>query len=226
MTTIVIKYKGILLFMLVYWCICIAMLTKEHNLLYPMLGWNILLALLPLFFIKAAEIKQGQGKKVWSVLWAVLWLFFFPNSVYMATDFIHISRNTFLEYSQSGSIVYSSDIMAWAKLLVIAIGFLFAMLVGLESFYIFEEIIRKRFSKFMCYMLILGTALLSGIGVYIGRFLRFNSWDVLFRPIELLRQVLDAADGFAVQFIVIFTIFILGSYCLFKMFRSSLSLKK
>ena len=168
-----------------------------------------------------------QGKVGWSALWIILWLLFFPNSVYMVTDFIHISSDKFkwiieVEKYSPKTVIYSNEIMVWAKLLVIGIGFFFALLVGLESLYIFEQNIRKKSSKVVCYLVILVVALLSGIGVYIGRFLRFNSWDIIFSPIQLLKQVVGI-DGFAVQFILIFTTFVIGSYAIYRAFRTTSS---
>ncbi len=217
------KYNGILLFMIAYWCICFVMLFTNVSFLYVMLSWNVLLAILPLYFVIKAEMAEEQGNGGWSVFWKILWLFFFPNSVYMITDFIHISDDKFMwitevEMYSPNIVIYSNEIMIWAKLLVIGMGFFFALLVGLESLYIFEQNIRKKSSTVVCYLAILVVALLSGIGVYIGRFLRFNSWDILFDPIQLFKQVVGI-DGFAVQFIIIFTIFIIGSYVLFRAFR-------
>jgi uncharacterized membrane protein len=223
------KYKGILSFMFVYWCICFVMLFKGASFLYVMLSWNVLLAVLPLFFVNKAELAVKQGKIGSYILWMILWLLFFPNSVYMVTDFIHISSDKFMwiveaeKYSSNRGVVYSTEIIIWVKLLVIGIGFLFALLVGLESFYIFEQNIKKRYSKLVCCLEVLLVALLSGIGVYIGRFLRFNSWDVFFSPMKLLKQALSAVDGFAVQFIITFTIFIIGSYAFYRTFRRTIS---
>ncbi len=218
------KYRAILVFMFVYWCICLVMLLKSADFLFAMLSWNVLLALLPLYFVVKAVGTVGQKRIGWSIIWMFLWLFFFPNSVYMVTDFIHISNEKFMwvieveRYSSDAGVVYSNDIMVWAKLLVIGMGFFFSILVGLESFYIFEQIIRKKYSKIICYAGILGVALLTGVGVYIGRFLRFNSWDILFNPLQLLKQV-AGMDGFAYQFIIAFTIFVVGSYMLYRTFR-------
>ncbi|MDV6377886.1 DUF1361 domain-containing protein [Sporosarcina sp. GW1-11] len=219
------QYKGVAFFVFVYWCTCFIMFYKDPNFLYIMLSWNILLAVLPLYFIGKAEVTMNQRKMGSSIFWLGLWLFFFPNSVYLVTDFIHISNDKFLwlveveRYSSDSGVVYSHEIIVWAKLLVIGFGFFFALVVGLESFYIFEKVIRKNYSKSICYVGMLVVTLLTGIGVYIGRFLRFNSWDILFNPLQLLKQV-AVLDGFAAQFIGVFTIFVIGCYTLHRMFRN------
>lgn len=154
---------------------------------------------------------------------------FFPNSVYMITDFIHISNDKFMwiveveRHSLDSGVVYGRDIIIWAKLLIIGIGFIFALLVGLESFYIFEQNLKEVTSKGLSFTGVLLVSLLSGIGVYIGRFLRFNSWDILFNPIQLIKQIVISIDSFSIQFVTTFTIFIIGCYILYKIFRKTIS---
>jgi uncharacterized membrane protein len=219
------KDKGVLVIMLGYWGACFAMFCELDRFFYIMLAWNVLLAALPLFFIKRAEQACKQEKKSRSVLWTILWLFFFPNSVYMLTDFIHVAGDKFKlsvklqEYAASSSVVYSNDIMVWLKLLIIGFGFVFALLVGLESMYIFEQNMRKKFSKLVQWLGILGAVLLSGIGVYIGRFLRFNSWDIFSNPMKLFDQTFTKMNAFTLQFIIAFTVYVFGSYVLYRVFR-------
>lgn len=193
MKTFIEKHKILVLFMLAYWGVCLVMLFKSLDFLYAALSWNVLLAILPVFFINQAVTTIGQKKISWTVFWILLWLFFFPNSVYLVTDFIHIANEKFRwvsnagPYAPGGGIVYSQDIFIWTKLLVIAMGFFYSIVVGLES-------------------------------VYIGRFLRFNSWDVVFNPLQVLQQVAQV-DRFAVQFIVAFSGFVLFCYLLYRSFK-------
>lgn len=220
------KYKSMLIMMFLYWFICFIIYLTTKEMRYAYLSWNIILAGLPLFFIGKAvvTIKEKQKKPI---IWLVLWLFFFPNSVYMVTGFIHLANESFVwivERDQDSSytgVVYSNDIFVWMKLLIISFGFLLAMLVGLESLHLFEKIIRKKYSKMICYFVIFGVAFLTSIGVYIGRFLRFNSWDVIFSPFELLKETLGLGM-FGIQFIIMFTIFVLSNYILYKIFKKQI----
>ncbi|PID23206.1 hypothetical protein CSV61_01780 [Sporosarcina sp. P3] len=218
------KHKMLVLFMLAYWSVCLAMLFKSLDFLYAVLSWNVLLAILPLFFISQATETIRQKKISWSVFWILLWLFFYPNSVYLVTDFIHIANEKFRwmagtgPYAPDAGMVYSHDILIWTKLLVIAMGFFYAAVVGLESFYVFEQLVRKKYSKNIGYVSILSVSLLTGIGVYIGRFLRFNSWDIAFNPLQVLQQVAEV-DRFAVQFSIAFSGFVLFCYLLYRSFK-------
>lgn len=219
------KYKEIMLFMLIYWFICFLVFFQDISFLYIILSWNVLLAILPLFFIYKSEKNIKKGKPAHSVFWMVLWLLFFPNSVYMVTDFIHISGDELMRtidagrYSWNRQIVYSNNILIWIKLLVIGVGFLFSILVGLESLYIFEQNIKTMSSKNLSFLGVLLATLLSATGVYIGRFLRFNSWDIFLKPIRLIKGLTTAVNVFTAQFIIVFAIFIIVCYTLYRIFR-------
>lgn len=63
---------------------------------YVMLAWSVFLAVLPLFLIENAEMTMVQGKMGRSIIWMIFYVLFFPNSVYMVTDFIHISSDKFM----------------------------------------------------------------------------------------------------------------------------------
>ena len=209
--------------MSVYWLFCFIMIYLDGSLLYLMLSWNVLLALLPLIFINQSERRLMIGKPGSSILWMILWLLFFPNSVYMVTDFIHISNHGYMRLVDTAqgyrAYEYSTDILIWAKLLIIGIGFIFALLDGLESLYVFEQNLKNLTSKMISFGSILLVSLLSGIGVYIGRFLRFNSWDVFLNPDQLMKEMALAVDSFSIRFVLIFTLFIIASYLLYKIFR-------
>ena len=92
------KYKEVISLMLVYWLICLLMFFLDFSFLYVMLSWNVFLAVLPLHFIFMSGISIKKGKPVSTVFWMVAWMFFFPNSVYLVTDFTHITRDEFMRY--------------------------------------------------------------------------------------------------------------------------------
>ena len=219
------KYKGLLFFMLVYWIICLLMLISNISFLYVMLSWNILLATLPLVLIEFSLRLNKKNKFVWAIIFGILWLIFFPNSVYMITDFIHISNDKLVWYEASArytinnGTMYSFDIMQWVKLMVIGIGVVYGLLVGMESLNVFYRFLNQKIPKPISCLIIAGVSLLSGFGVYIGRFLRFNSWDLLM-PWSLLREVLTNINTFAIEFMFAFSGFILILFLLYVLFRN------
>lgn len=210
--------------MLFYWITCFVMIFLDGSLLYLMLSWNVLLAFIPLVFIKKSEEKLSQAKKSRAIVWMAPWLLFFPNAVYMVTDFIHISDNKFMWLEKYyDNYVYSTDILIWAKLLIIGMGFFFALLAGLESLYVFEQNLKNLRSKALSVIGVTVVSLLSGTGVYIGRFLRFNSWDIFTNPGKLISETVKSADLFSLQFILVFTLFIIGTYILYRISRQMIS---
>ena len=225
MNSILKKYKGLLLFMLVYWVICFLMLISDVSFLYVMLAWNVFLATLPLVFINLSLLKNRINKRVGAIVYGILWLVFFPNSVYMITDFIHISNDKLVwyeqvaRYSANNGTMYSNNIMQWLKLLVIGIGVVYALLIGMESLYIFYRFLNRKIPKLISCLIVAGVSLISGLGVYIGRFLRFNSWDLLM-PLSLLREVFANINTFAIEFMFAFAGFILIMFILYALFHN------
>lgn len=218
-------YAKLTVVFVLYCLCCIAMAAADGGWLYIVMPWNVFLAAVPLFCITRAKRALDGGHRLGAGLLLLLWLLFYPNAVYMATDFIHISGAEFFTVTGgSGSLtprrVYSTDILLWCRLLVIAAGFLMSMLMGLESMRLAARMAERRLGPGWHAPFAAVTALLGGLGVYIGRFLRFNSWDVL-RPVTLIRRVLGSLDGFAAVFIVCYGGFILLAYLFYHLLVSA-----
>lgn len=178
-------------------------------------GWNVFLAFLPLFFVRTLRkyLTREVKKTGVVVLLAVLWLLFFPNAPYMTTDLIYFGDTTYL-VKQGASMGYTTSVLAWAKLIYIAYGVLFGSLLGLMSLYEMHKIILRHKGKLIAGTAVIVTSLLSGFAIYIGRVMRFNSWDVL-RPIHMLTRIKEELSTFSIVFSLLFALYIFGSYVLF-----------
>lgn len=132
--------------------------------------WNLILAVLPYIF--ALGFITFRHRMRWGLL--VLWFLFLPNSFYILTDFVHLPRFPDMVYYD---IVYIS-IMAFA-----------GMIAGFASLELMHREWNIRYHKKIAWILALFTIVAAMIGVYIGRFLRFNSWDILSDPFNLLREI-------------------------------------
>lgn len=132
--------------------------------------WNLILALLPYFFAGLAVERTGPVRWISFILWFV----FFPNSLYIFTDYIHLPEHPEMLHFD---IVYIS---------VMAIAGLFA---GFASLEIVHEFWNKHFHKRVAWILVGTTFVISVFGIYIGRFLRFNSWDIVTSPITLFKEI-------------------------------------
>lgn len=176
--------------------------------LFLMLVWNCLLSFLPLLFARHAVSCQNGHKRVW-LLWAFLWLIFWPNTFYLVTDVAHFTGNAFYMAVPYQKPVYSTELQLWAKGILIVAGILYGVLNGTRSEMIFENTIAGRNGKGKRAFFRAICSLLGGIAIYIGRFLRLNSWDI-FRPLKFAAGFQDLGHDwrFVAGFIGIFAAFI------------------
>lgn len=173
---------------------------------YVFLQWNLFLAWVPLFSALALwslQRSQRWGASIVSLLAFLCWLAFFPNAPYIVTDFLHLTER--------------NGVPLWYDLLLI---FSFAwngLVVGFTSLWIVQTVIAERWGQRLSWLIVLGTLAVSGFGVYLGRFLRWNSWDVLLNPHSLAADIFHhLTDPFAhprtVVVTVLFSSFLILAY--------------
>lgn len=150
-----------------------------RSLAYSYLLWNVFLATLPLLF--ALRLVHVLGYKRWSswepTLWTLLWLLFLPNSFYMVSDFIHL-REVSADNILYDAVMFSSFIYV-------------GLLLGFCSLYAIHHELRRRLRPVASAAWVGLTLLICSFAIYIGRDLRWNSWDVIFNPGGLLFDVSD-----------------------------------
>ncbi|MBK6930515.1 MAG: DUF1361 domain-containing protein [Saprospirales bacterium] len=146
------------------------------GLAFGFLVWNLLLAWIPYVVALQLERTQRRGvrlKAFWG--WLVLWLLFLPNSPYIVTDFIHLK--------------YRPPVPVYFDMVLLFSFASTGLLLGLLSLYEIRIALRRLFPAWKTELLMLTAIGLSGFGVWLGRFQRWNSWDVLLNPGHVLRQV-------------------------------------
>lgn len=153
---------------------------KHYNESFGYLLWNLFLAALPLLF--AARLTAVLRRKRWGdwepTVWSLLWLLFLPNSFYMISDFIHLAPLT-----DEVRLLYAVVLFTSFIFLGVVLGFCSLVLVH-------RELLRRigsRWSAGLVGLILLG----SSFAIYLGRDLRWNSWDVLFSPAGLLFDLSD-----------------------------------
>lgn len=152
---------------------------RNHSLAFDYLVWNLFLAWLPLVF--AVRLMSVLRRKLWSswegLATSFLWLIFLPNSFYMISDFIH------LQQIGRANMLYDTVMFA---------SFVFTGLVlGFSSLYLIHLQLRRRFSFQAAGVWVGITLLICSIAIYIGRDLRWNTWDILVNPGGLLFEISD-----------------------------------
>lgn len=152
---------------------------RNHSLTFDYLIWNLFLAWLPLLFaVRLAVMRRTKPWSSWEgIVYSTLWLIFLPNSFYMISDFIH------LQSVQRVDIIYDT-LMFTAFIYTAAV-------LGFTSLYIMHQQFRRRLPAAATQAWIAGVLLICSSAIYVGRDLRWNSWDVLTNPGGLLFDVSD-----------------------------------
>ena len=153
--------------------LCVALfavrLRYPHGTDFEFLTWNLFLAWIP--FVLALGLydgaRRGMGTAPLVALGGV-WLLFLPNAPYIATDVIWLGALS------SGTYWHDPLLVATAAGIGLALGFL--------SLYLVQAVVSERLGRVAGWTVALGALVLSGLGVYLGRYERWNSWEVVTEP--------------------------------------------
>lgn len=166
------------------------------------LAWNMFLATLVYAIATLLAYLIDKKAKLWLILAvSAVWILFFPNSMYILTDLIHFQENTFfIEYPD----VYHYSLTEWLIFGHITIGALYAAKLGIASIQKIEPHVMKYFTG-IYHVVLTFLFFLSSFGIFIGRFLRFNSWDIfgLITQIGIVFSYGTFLIGFVAIFIVL-----------------------
>ncbi len=191
--------------------------------------WNLILAWAPmvfsLIFIYNASKPASGLRMISKLISGLLWLFFFPNAVYIITDYIHLSNDSFYysnpaytPYSGLPQILYSFERLPWNNLLSITFAVFIGCALSVFSLYFLQAHIERRSSRLAGWGFAIFVHILSGYAIYLGRFIRFNSWDVIFNPIGLIRYLLSSINKTSFVFSLQFFILSFFIYVIFYLF--------
>ena len=170
--------------------------------------WNLFLAWVPLCFALALErltarpTAGGVGRRLLVAGCAAGWFFFFPNAPYLVTDLIHLQPRP--------------PVPLWFDALLLMNFAWTGLLVGFGSLLLIERLVRFRLGRPAGYVFATAALALASFGVHLGRFGRWNSWDVIRQPGSLLRASLRNADPVAqpgtAAFCLFLFVFLLAGY--------------
>lgn len=142
---------------------------------FPYVYWNMFLAWLPWAISKTVT---GSEKRL--VRWGkgLAWLLFLPNSFYLATDLIHLREST--------------EISFWIDLVMLLSFTSSAFLMGFYSFNNIEKVFTRNSTQHVQTISRILLFAACSYGVYMGRILRWNTWDLVVRPGAVLQSVFDS----------------------------------
>lgn len=172
------------------------------NIRYSFLVWNLFLAWLPLVFALIARDNYREGEKPgWRFFgFSAAWLLFFPNAPYIFTDLVHLTSRFFSNF--------------WVDLAVILSCAFTGLVLGFVSLYLMQSVVTRILGRVAGWLFVAGAAALCSFGIYLGRFLRLNSWDVLAKPAKLYAGVSGVATAHPhhFAFLVLFATFFFIAY--------------
>jgi len=167
-------------------------IIKSGGLSYIFLAWNLFLALIPWWISNYLKQKEILQLKHIPLLGA--WLLFIPNSPYILTDLFHLKPRSYLPL--------------WFDLVLVLSFALIGMIVFLKSLKDMFAILKVHVNPMLFSLLIPIVFWLIAFGLYLGRYLRFNSWNVVNHPFQLIRQSFDILfEKDTIGFTLIFSVF-------------------
>ncbi len=145
---------------------------------YVGLGWNLFLAWLPMLGALAAyNLYKRHSRPSWLVTAACasFWLLFFPNAPYLVTNILHLHPAAVMPF--------------WYDLMLVNAFAWTGLFLGLVSLYLMQALVQRTAGRLASWLFVLVVSGLTGFGIYLGRFLRWNSWDLLLSPYPVLFDV-------------------------------------
>lgn len=175
------------------------------NVAYSYMLWNLFLAWIPLVLVVLLQLylKHHRWSSWPGIGISFLWLIFLPNSFYLISDLIHLQD------------VPTPDVLYDAVMLTSFV--LNGLLLGYTSLYLFHFELKKRLPARTARNMVALILFLCSFAIYLGRELRWNTWDVLFNPAGILFDVSDRIikpGTYPEMFIVttIFFVLLAGTY--------------
>lgn len=178
---------------------------------YSMLVWNLFLAWVPYGFSMFAYGLLHISKRSWWLLFApgAIWLLFFPNAPYMLTDFFHLSARP--------------GVPLWYDVLLLVTYSWTGLFLAVASLRTMGRVVQAYLGRYINWAFTSLAIGLSAIGIYLGRFERWNSWDMLSHPRRIIADVivplLDPLESLRFfGFTILFGVFLLICYWVFLSF--------
>lgn len=145
-------------------------IAKVDAAYFLFLVWNLFLAWLPFGFATTAVILRRLP--LFPIAFGALWLLFLPNAPYIITDLIHLR--------------WVDGVPLWYDLTMFLSFATTGLLLGFTSLNLMHNLVEERFGRIVGWAFVGVTMGLCGYGIYLGRFLRWNSWDIVTNPFGLL----------------------------------------
>lgn len=150
---------------------------QAQNIRYWFLLWNLVLAWVPLgLVLLLRERLKSTRWLVWqNVAISILWLGFLPNSFYLVSDLIHLK--------DTGEVSQLFDAVMFMNFIVNG------LVAGYASIFLMHRMLLRRLKRVHVHGFIAFVFLVCSFAIYLGRDLRWNTWDILVNPAGILFDV-------------------------------------
>ncbi|WP_394349790.1 DUF1361 domain-containing protein [Ginsengibacter hankyongi] len=142
--------------------------------MYLFFVWNLFLAVIPCML--SSSLIQSRKKKLHWIIF-IAWILFFPNALYIITDLVHLRER--------------NNIPLWFDVILIFSAAINGLIMAFISLYQVELFLQLKFNNKKTNLILYSCLLISFFGIYIGRFLRWNSWDIFFSPFKFLFEIIQ-----------------------------------
>lgn len=201
-------YALILFFLTTVLCVCLVAIRMHFTStkVFRFLVWNIFLALIPYGISTLLVLYNYKIKSHIIVALAILaWLVFFPNAPYILTDLFHLKKSPEAPY--------------WYDLALILFFAWNGLMLGYASLIDIQFVITKRFNYWAGWLAAIASLVLASFGIYVGRYMRWNSWDVVSSPgglfMDITEQLVNPTEHPRTYGVtIIFSLFLILGYLL------------
>lgn len=181
--------------------------------------WNVILAWVPLEIVSLIYYINSKYEnkaliKITTIFLCILWLLFYPNSTYIITDFIHLNSNeyhlinpNYSPYTTEARIIFNDNVSIWLDFVNIGIGVWIGYAVGFISLYIIQQALIKKYNIMVSWILVSIVHILTGFAIFIGRFNRWNSWDIILHPANIITILQSSNNLKSLKFTLLFGFF-------------------
>jgi uncharacterized membrane protein len=193
------------------------------------LVWNLFLGLVPLGIAFAALLVERQNwrrtGKALLVVFSILWLIFFPNSSYIFTDFIHLIQRGLDGGNPNARGL--DNMLVWFDVINRSLFAFVGHFMGLASLYVMHALWKKEFGWATGWLAVGVSCWAAGYGVFLGRFVRLNSWHLFTDPADAWTGlVANLTEPDAWLFSSGFAVFLAVSYFFLYVFKKHLFIPK
>ncbi len=201
----------VLILMIICTLLCMALLkfrvVRTGYGMYHFLNWNLFLAWVP-FIVSTLLWTYREKLSKWMIVAGVfVWLLFLPNAPYILTDIFHLKPK--------------GNVPHWFDLILVLSFAWTGFILGLLSLLDIHNLLLKKTKPWLSWSFIFAFIGLCSFGIYLGRYLRFNSWDLVSKPSILISEIADRimhpfSHPATYQITIAFTVFIFMAYIIFR----------